>query len=379
MNMTTTQAATAADAIHLDAVDVNVENVDLFYAEYHALKNVNLHIKAGEFFAFLGPSGCGKTTLLRLIAGFNTAQSGRVTIGGRDISDLPPWKRDVGLVFQSYALWPHMSVRANLAFGLEERRVPRAEIKRRVDAALDLVGLGHLADRRPSQLSGGQQQRVALARTIVIEPKVLLLDEPLSNLDAKMRVQVRRELRDLQQRLGLTTIFVTHDQEEANTVCDRIAVMSEGVIQQVGTPMELYERPANLFVATFLGTANILNGRIEGSGATRSFAIDGGGRYPVSADAVVPDGARLVFRPQAARLEAATDGATGTGFEGLVVRREFLGSFTRYGVAVAGTELTVDEVFQTGTHLYELGTKVRITVAEGAVLWLAGETAPAEV
>jgi len=234
------------------AAGVRIEGVDLSYGAHRVLKDVDVEVRPGEFFAFLGPSGCGKTTLLRLIAGFNQADSGRVLIGGTDVSALPPWMRDVGMVFQSYALWPHMTVQRNVAFGLEERKLPRREIERRVAAALDLVGLADLAERRPSQLSGGQQQRVALARTIAIEPKVLLLDEPLSNLDAKLRLQVRRELRDLQRRLGLTAIFVTHDQEEANAVCDRIAVMNEGVVQQVGTPVELYERPANLFVASFL-------------------------------------------------------------------------------------------------------------------------------
>ncbi|MBM3608738.1 MAG: ABC transporter ATP-binding protein, partial [Alphaproteobacteria bacterium] len=242
---------------------VRIENVNLSYGATHVLKDVNLEIRPGEFFAFLGPSGCGKTTLLRLIAGFNISQTGRVLVDEQDIGHLPPWKRDVGMVFQSYALWPHMSVAQNVAFGLEERRLPRAEIETRVSKALDLVGLAHLASRYPAQLSGGQQQRVALTRTIVVEPRVLLLDEPLSNLDAKMRVEVRRELRELQKRLGITTIFVTHDQEEANTICDRIAVMKDGVIQQTGSPMTLYENPANLFVAGFLGTANILNGRAE--------------------------------------------------------------------------------------------------------------------
>src|SRR6185369_8597914 len=178
-------------------------------------------------------------------------------------------------------------------FGLEERKIPRAEIHVRVAKALDLVGLGHLADRRPSQLSGGQQQRVAVARTVVVQPKVLLLDEPLSNLDAKMRVQVRRELRELQQRLGLTTIFVTHDQEEANTICDRIAVMNDGVIQQIGTPMELYRRPTNLFVANFLGTANILDGRILSDGSSRALELTGGIRVPIPASAEVPTNAKL--------------------------------------------------------------------------------------
>ncbi|MFJ5369362.1 ABC transporter ATP-binding protein, partial [Bosea sp. CER48] len=265
----------ASVSLTTPAVSVDIEDVNLSYGTNHVLKDVNLAIQPGEFFAFLGPSGCGKTTLLRLIAGFNQADTGHVRIGGRDITDLPPWKRDVGMVFQSYALWPHMTVRRNVAFGLEERGVKRAEVERRVEVALGLVGLAHLADRRPSQLSGGQQQRVAVARTVAVEPKVLLLDEPLSNLDAKMRVQVRRELRDMQQRLGLTTIFVTHDQEEANTICDRIAVMNNGVVQQVGTPMELYERPANLFVAGFLGTANILAGQVQGSGSARWFEITG--------------------------------------------------------------------------------------------------------
>ncbi|GGE49399.1 ABC transporter ATP-binding protein [Agaricicola taiwanensis] len=371
MNMQSGPADTAAEAIQVAPVDVRVEGVHVSYGEHHVLKDINLTIEPGEFFAFLGPSGCGKTTLLRLIAGFNTARSGRVLINGSDIGDLPPWKRNVGLVFQNYALWPHMTVRANLAFGLEERRLPRAEINRRVDAALALVGLSHLADRRPSQLSGGQQQRVALARTIVIEPKVLLLDEPLSNLDAKMRVQVRRELRDLQQRLGLTTIFVTHDQEEANAVCDRIAVMNDGVIQQVGTPMELYERPANLFVATFLGTANVLKGKVTGEGADRTFNIAGRGQIVIPPEAVVPADAQLVFRPQAASLGPASTEPSAGSIGGSIIRREFLGSFTRYGIEVGGTEIIIDEVFQNGVHLYELGDRVQVRLTEKATLWLA--------
>ncbi|WP_425106845.1 ABC transporter ATP-binding protein [Ancylobacter sp.] len=367
--------ASAAAVLNTAALDLHIEGVNLSYGSNHVLKNVNLDIKPGEFFAFLGPSGCGKTTLLRLIAGFNTADTGRVVVGGRDISTLPPWKRDVGLVFQSYALWPHMTVAKNVAFGLEERGVPRAEIQRRVAAALDIVGLAHLAERRPSQLSGGQQQRVALARTVVIEPKVLLLDEPLSNLDAKMRVQVRRELRDLQQRLGLTTIFVTHDQEEANTVCDRIAVMNEGVVQQVGTPVELYERPANLFVATFLGTANVLEGKVVGTGAARQFETLGGLRLPIAAEAEVPADARLVFRPQVARL--ATEKPAGAcAFEGAITRREFLGSVIRFGIEVGGQEITVDEVFQPGLRApYEIGDRVWVDIPVASALWLGPGTA----
>ncbi|HEX2552321.1 MAG TPA: ABC transporter ATP-binding protein [Microvirga sp.] len=350
------------------AAGVSIEGVNLSYGTNHVLKDVSLDVRPGEFFAFLGPSGCGKTTLLRLIAGFNQADSGRVLVGGKDIAPLPPWKRDVGMVFQSYALWPHMSVRRNVAFGLEERRLPRAEIAPRVEEALELVGLAGLADRRPSQLSGGQQQRVAVARTIAVRPKVLLLDEPLSNLDAKLRVQVRRELRDLQQRLGITTIFVTHDQEEANTICDRIAVMNEGVVQQVGTPMELYERPANLFVAGFLGTANILAGRIAGSGPDRAFEIATGLRLPVDPGVEIPAGARLVFRPQDAVLGSGGDAAS---LPGRIVHREFLGSSVRYGVEIAGTEIVVDMPFRAGSALEEVGAPVAVTIPSRSALWLA--------
>ena len=345
-------------ATRAKAAGVKVEGVNLSYGSTHVLKNVHLEIEPGEFFAFLGPSGCGKTTLLRLIAGFNIAQTGRVTIAGADISTLPPWKRDVGMVFQSYALWPHMSVARNVAFGLEERKVPRAEIDRRVKAALDLVGLAHLADRRPSQLSGGQQQRVAVARTVVIEPKVLLLDEPLSNLDAKMRVQVRRELRDLQQRLGLTTIFVTHDQEEANTICDRIAVMSDGVIQQVGTPMELYEKPANLFVAGFLGAANILDGEVAASGSSHAFRLKGGTVLPLPPGVAPQIGSKLVFRPQYAGLARGGDGA----LAGVVAHREFLGATVRYSVGLGESEVIVESPFQSGGDLVDVGERVSLTL-----------------
>jgi iron(III) transport system ATP-binding protein len=342
------------------AVSIDIRGVNLSYGATHVLKDVDLSIRPGEFFAFLGPSGCGKTTLLRLIAGFAQAQTGQVLLDGRDVAGLPPWKRDVGMVFQSYALWPHMTVARNVAFGLEERRLPRRDIERKVAEALELVGLAAYADRRPAQLSGGQQQRVAVARTIAIEPKVLLLDEPLSNLDAKMRVSVRRELRALQQRLGLTTIFVTHDQEEANTICDRIAVMEAGSIRQVGTPMELYERPGNLFVASFLGSANILDGRaIDGA-----FEVAGGVRLPLHDGAHVPDGAKLVFRPQHATLSAS-----GT-LRGPIVHREFLGATVRYGVRLADTEILVDTPFQSGTDLHTVGDTVGIALPAERAFYL---------
>lgn len=352
MSETATQSRTA---------DVDIRHIDLSYGSNHVLKDVNLHIKQGEFFAFLGPSGCGKTTLLRLIAGFNVADHGEVLIGGREVSRLPPWQRDVGMVFQSYALWPHMSVAQNVAFGLEERKVPKAEITKRVMAALDLVGLSHLAERKPSQLSGGQQQRVAVARTIVIEPKVLLLDEPLSNLDAKMRVQVRHELRDLQQRLNLTTVFVTHDQEEANAICDRIAIMNDGVIQQVGTPMELYEKPCNLFVATFLGSANVLKGRADGA----SFILEEGialplGEYQTAAKS------HLVMRPQFITLAAQGK----TGVTAHVEHMEFLGASLRYGVRLGSKMIYVDAAFEPGQKIFTAGETVDLTLPLEKAIWL---------
>ncbi len=352
----------------MTAVAVEIRGVNLSYGTTRVLKDVHLDIRPGELFAFLGPSGCGKTTLLRLIAGFNVADSGEVLIDNRDVASLPPWKRDVGMVFQSYALWPHLTVRRNVAFGLEERRLPKAEIDRRVTAALDLVGLGHLADRRPSQLSGGQQQRVAVARTVVVEPKVLLLDEPLSNLDAKMRADVRRELRELQRRLGITTIFVTHDQEEANTISDRIAVMSDGAVQQVGTPMELYERPANLFVAGFLGTANILDGQVAGTGPDRVFEIAPGLHLPISPDAEVPPGAKLVFRPQAAGLGQIRPGQA--TLPATILDREFLGATIRYGVRVGEARLAVDVPFRAGEAIAEPGAETNLGLSPGAALWL---------
>ncbi|AMS44614.1 iron(III) transport system ATP-binding protein [Aminobacter ciceronei] len=348
---------------------ISIRDVNLFYGDLQVLKDINLEIQPGEFFAFLGPSGCGKTTLLRLIAGFNTARQGSVVVGGVDVLDMPPWKRDIGMVFQSYALWPHMTVARNVAFGLEERRLPRAEVERRVDAALNLVGLKHLAGRRPAQLSGGQQQRVALARTIAIEPKVLLLDEPLSNLDAKMRVEVRRELRELQQRLQLTTIFVTHDQEEANTVCDRIAVFNEGRIQQVGTPMGLYEKPANLFVANFLGTANILDGHVVGSGADRLFEVPGAGSIPIPAGTTVPRGAKLVFRPQYATIGTVASDAV--ALAGTITHREFLGATVRYGVQVGTASVLVDVPFHSGDALLETGARTSVGLQPSSAQWLA--------
>jgi len=329
---------------------VAIEHVSFGYGDTAVLEDVSLEVAKGEFFAFLGPSGSGKTTLLRLVAGFGTPSRGRILIGERDVTALPPWSRNVGMVFQSYALWPHMTVAKNVAFGLERRKLSRAEVARKVAAALDLVGLTAYADRRPSQLSGGQQQRVALARTVVIEPEVLLLDEPLSNLDAKLRVEMRSELKSLQRKLGITAIYVTHDQEEANAVADRIAVLDQGRIQQIGAPAALYDHPANRFVAMFLGTANLIEGRIvQGNFAGGGLVLGGVGG---------PDGpACISIRPQDVTL-----GPPGAGTAGTVESFEFLGGTIRYRLRIGDERLTVDTPHRRDSAAHAGGSQVGITV-----------------
>lgn len=362
---------TEHDTATTSAVGVSLEGIDLSFGKTHVLKGIDLQIEPGEFFAFLGPSGCGKTTLLRLIAGFESAQAGRVIIGDQEVSHLPPWRRKLGMVFQSYALWPHMTVRKNVAFGLEERRVPRNEVKERVEKALNLVGLLDLARRRPSQLSGGQQQRVALARTIVIEPQVLLLDEPLSNLDAKLRVQMRRELRQLQRKLSVTTIFVTHDQEEANSTADRIAVINDGVVQQIGTPMELYDRPANLFVANFLGVANVVEGSMtEENGKVMFHSSDGAVVVSVTEGNQGPGS--IVFRPQNLKIlsqDAKPESGT-MQLSGTVEHREFLGGVVRYQVAVGGHFILVDAPHQRGETAMSEGTPMTFCLNSDQIIGL---------
>lgn len=354
------------------ASGVRIENLSLSFDETPVLKDVNLEIKPGEFFTFLGPSGSGKSTLLRAIAGFGPEPSGKILIGNDDVARLPPWNRNVGMVFQSYALWPHMNVRRNVAFGLEERKVPAREIPGRVDAALSLVGLLELGERRPSQLSGGQQQRVALARTIVVEPRVLLLDEPLSNLDANLRVQMRREILELQRKLALTTIFVTHDQEEANTISDRVAVLNEGIIQQVGTPLELYDRPANRFVADFLGTANLLDGMIRKTRGKTVFIANDGTTFPADRAGVKPgEACTVLIRPQSLNISRTKSrGDSSANLAGKIEHREFLGHLIRYTVKVGEQLLLVDETHQSGEAAYNAGDKVDLSLSKGQVQFL---------
>ena len=245
------------------SVAISIENVIKRFGKDTIINGLSLDIRPGEFFTLLGPSGCGKTTLLRMIIGFNSIEGGEIKIDGKVINNIPTNKRNMGMVFQNYAIFPHMSVRDNVAFGLKNRKVPQDQIESQVDEILKVVKIDHLKKRMPSKLSGGQQQRVALARAIVIHPEVLLMDEPLSNLDAKLRVEMRNAIKRIQQQVGITTIYVTHDQEEALAVSDRIAVMNGGVIQQIDTPKNVYQRPSNIFVSTFIGLSNIMDGRIE--------------------------------------------------------------------------------------------------------------------
>jgi putative spermidine/putrescine transport system ATP-binding protein len=289
---------------------ISLLDVTKRYGNLTTVDRVSLDIGQGEFVAFLGPSGCGKTTTLRMIAGLTLASEGSIHFGTRDVTDLPPYLRNAGLVFQGYALFPHMTVAENVAFGLEMRRIDRAQAQRRVQEALALVKLEHLADRLPKQLSGGQQQRVALARAIVYEPEVLLLDEPLSALDAKLRHEVRTDLRRLQSRLGLTTIFVTHDQDEALAVADRIVVMSAGKVEQVGTPREIYQRPASRFVAEFIGLTNIFAGNID---ATGSFLTEGGERFAVSPEREAGAVTAFAVRPEQISLHDDLGESQGLG------------------------------------------------------------------
>ena len=352
----------------MEQVKVEARNIQLAYGATKVLHDVSLTVEPGEFFALLGPSGSGKSTLLRLIAGFTQHQSGQLRIGGRDVTGTPPWKRNVGMVFQNYALWPHMTVARNVAFGLEERRLPRAEVRRRAEAALELVGLTGYGERRPNQLSGGQQQRVALARTLAIEPQVLLLDEPLSNLDARLRVQMRRELQRLHKRLGITTLFVTHDQEEAMTICDRIAVLDQGVIQQIGTPFDLYDRPVNRFVAQFVGSVNLFEGTISREGGEVRFASDALGKLPLPASVTRTGPAEIAFRPHAIELEtglaAARTAQAGApfAFGGTIESTEFLGEFVRYEVRVGSGLVVVDRPHRWGAERLERGSAVRLAV-----------------
>jgi iron(III) transport system ATP-binding protein len=311
---------------------LKVTNLTKKFGAFVALQDISLEVIEGEFVCFLGPSGCGKTTLLRAIAGLDIQSSGMVEQGGADISSLPPAERDFGIVFQSYALFPNLTVAKNVAYGLESRKRPKTEVEARVRELLELVGLSDQGRKYPAQLSGGQQQRIALARAIATRPGLLLLDEPLSALDAKVRARLRHEVKDLQRKLDLTTIMVTHDQEEALTMADRIVVMNHGVIEQVGSPLEIYREPATAFVADFIGTMNFLPGRVSQAGRVRvgdleiDCVLDG-----------IADGApvTLAVRPEDVVLQGVSPDDD-NAFEAEIAEAEFLGSFIRADLTVPG-------------------------------------------
>ena len=338
-----------------------------------AVDGATVDVADGELFTLLGPSGCGKTTLLRLIAGFyRPPDMGEIRFGDRSVERLPPHERNIGMVFQNYALWPHMTVGGNVTYGLRLRRLPSAEIARRLAEGLRKVNLSGLADRYPGQLSGGQQQRVALARALVLNPDILLLDEPLSNLDAKIRVQVRAEIRKLQKQLGITTVYVTHDQEEALSLSDRVAVMRDGRILQVATPKTLYERPVNRFVADFVGTNNFIGGVCKERGPERATVETAlGPLHGRPADSIAA-GSRCVV---AVRPENVTLGGGGeNAVDGRVAFASYLGNTLRYDVeTAAGPVLKVDVRDPWHHELLPAGHPVRVSFAASSALTLPDE------
>jgi putative spermidine/putrescine transport system ATP-binding protein len=358
-----TQTGTAGTGVSGAGAPLSLTAVSRSFGATRALDQLSLDITPGELVALLGPSGCGKTTALRIVAGFEYADSGTVTVDGKDISPVPAARRDMGMVFQSYSLFPNMTAQDNVAFGLRIRKISGTERTKRAAALLDMVGLSAQARQYPHQLSGGQQQRVALARALAIEPRVLLLDEPLSALDAKVRLQLREQIRTLQQRLGTTTLFVTHDQEEALSMADRVGVMKDGKLEQIATPAELYSTPATAFVAEFVGTMNRIAGTYQGGDEVTVL----GAVAPVHGErSSVPAGdVDVLIRPEGLTVDAVAGG------NGIVTDRTFLGSLTRLSVLLSGdVAVKVDKSSSAAASLVP-GTSVQIGVAGGELVLVA--------
>lgn len=348
---------------------VHFKEIDKYYGDFHAVKNANFTVKEGEFFTLLGPSGCGKTTLLRMIAGFNSIEGGTISFGDKVINKIPAHKRNIGMVFQNYAIFPHMTVFNNVAYGLKARNIGKKEAEERVLKALRLVRMEEYKDREPSKLSGGQQQRIALARAIVIEPDVLLMDEPLSNLDAKLRLEMRTIIKKLQRELGITTIYVTHDQEEALAISDRIAVMKLGVIQQIDVPENIYKSPANAFVAGFIGTSNFLKGEaVKENG--KVYLHTHGGTLSYDRDLAHEGPVTLSLRPEEGVL---TKNLEEEGLRGTITLSTFLGDFMNYEITLTdGTIMEVNEYTKDGKTLREIGEEV-VVKADASVLKVYNE------
>ena len=369
--MTSPQTQDAQTAARRAAVEVRMEGLSRRYGAVVALDGLDLTVQAGELVALLGPSGCGKTTTLRLLAGLEDADAGTITVGGNDVTRLPASKRDMGMVFQAYSLFPHMTVRQNVAFGLRLRRVSSAQRDRRALEMLELVALSSQADRYPHQLSGGQQQRVALARALAIEPQVLLLDEPLSALDAKVRAQLRDQIRRIQLEVGITTLFVTHDQEEALAIADRVGVMRDGHIEQLAPPVDVYSRPATSFVAEFVGLTNRLPGTVSGSTVTVR------GRDLPLVDLSTPAGpVTALVRPEAVTLASDSSGEPGP-LTGTVIASTFLGATSRVTVDLG--DITIMAQLSTADAAgLPAGSRVSLTIRPDPVLVSVEAPADAE-
>ncbi len=361
------------------SVNIRVIHAVKKYGNNTVIPDLSVDIREGEFFTLLGPSGCGKTTLLRMIAGFNSIEGGDIFFNDKRINDLDPARRNIGMVFQNYAIFPHLSVRGNVAFGLKERKLPKAQIAAETEEFMKLMHIDEYADRMPDRLSGGQQQRVALARALVIKPDVLLMDEPLSNLDAKLRVEMRTIIKEIQNSVGITTVYVTHDQEEAMAVSDRIAVMNLGVIQQIGTPKALYQRPANLFVASFIGRTNILAGELQMTGGEPELVFEGGYRVPIAH--VQPLYRKAQKVQVSVRPEEFVISTQGEGIRARIDDSVFLGLNTHYFVTTAGgvkaeivQESQIDSILPKGMEvsLAVKREKINVLTEDGSANILTG-------